>query len=219
MEYKYTRITPDGEEKCSLLDGDGMTREEKEEVINNFCAEYDSDETEACEGCPIHKFGYCTILDCEWTDDMVDKAYAAIAKPPVNFVKANPDDEIDSEVDAVESGLADSGTRREFASGAVRDVAEGKGRCDLLPAVAILRLARHFERGAIKYSDRNWEKGIPIHSFIDSAIRHTMKYLDGQHDEDHLCAAAWNLICAMWTEEKHPELNDLPWAKEANNDH
>lgn len=29
--------------------------------------------------------------------------------------------------------ILDSGTRREFDSGAVRDVAEGKGRCDLLP--------------------------------------------------------------------------------------
>lgn len=29
--------------------------------------------------------------------------------------------------------LKDSGTRREFSSGAVRDINEGKGRCDLLP--------------------------------------------------------------------------------------
>ena len=29
--------------------------------------------------------------------------------------------------------LKDSGARREFESGAVRDISEGKGRCDLLP--------------------------------------------------------------------------------------
>lgn len=29
--------------------------------------------------------------------------------------------------------LKDSGCRREFDSGAVRDIQEGKGRCDLLP--------------------------------------------------------------------------------------
>lgn len=36
--------------------------------------------------------------------------------------------------------LKDSGARREFESGAVRDIQEGKGRCDLLPldAVALL---------------------------------------------------------------------------------
>lgn len=106
--------------------------------------------------------------------------------------------------------IQDSGDRREFDSGAVRDMAEGKGRCDLLPACAVLRLARHFENGAKKYNDRNWEKGIPIHSFIDSAIRHLMKYLDGQDDEDHLIAAAWNCMCAAWTEEKRPDLQDIP---------
>ena len=106
--------------------------------------------------------------------------------------------------------IKDSGNRREFESGAVRDMQEGKGRMDLLPACAIIRLAKHFENGAKKYEERNWEKGIPTHSFIDSAIRHLMKYLDGATDEDHLCAAAWNCMCCMWTEEKRPDLIDIP---------
>lgn len=112
--------------------------------------------------------------------------------------------------------IKDSGTRRQFDSGAVRDMQEGKGRCDLLPACAILRVARHFEAGAKKYDDRNWEKGIPVGSFIDSAIRHLMKYLDGQVDEDHLCAAGWNILCAMWTEEKRPDLINIPTRPEYN---
>ena len=29
--------------------------------------------------------------------------------------------------------IQDSGARRKFETGAVRDIAEGKGRCDLLP--------------------------------------------------------------------------------------
>ncbi|PAE21980.1 hypothetical protein CHH80_03540 [Bacillus sp. 7504-2] len=106
--------------------------------------------------------------------------------------------------------IKDSGNRREFETGAVRDMQEGKGRLDLLPPTAILRLSQHFEKGAEKYGEYNWQKGIPIHSYIDSALRHLMKYLDGQEDEDHLCAATWNLVCAMWTEEKHPELQDIP---------
>ena len=99
--------------------------------------------------------------------------------------------------------IKDSGTRREFASGAVRDMQAGRGRCDLLPPRAILRLARHYEAGCAKYGDRNWEKGIPINSFIDSGIRHILKYMAGETDEDHLVAAAWNLMCAMETEEVH----------------
>ena len=117
-----------------------------------------------------------------------------------------------------EDTIKDSGNRRIFESGAERDIQEGKGRCDLLPACAILRLAKHYEAGAKKYSERNWEKGIPIHSFIDSAIRHILRYLEGQTDEDHLCAAAWNLLGAMWTEEKHPELQDIPARLEGKNE-
>lgn len=106
--------------------------------------------------------------------------------------------------------IKDSGERRKFKTGAVRDITEGKGRCDLLPACSILRLAKLYEAGANKYDDRNWEKGIPISVMVDSGMRHLLKYLDGQMDEDHLVAAAWNIMGAMWMEEKHPELQDLP---------
>lgn len=106
--------------------------------------------------------------------------------------------------------IKDSGTRRQFETGAVRDMQEGKGRMDLLPWCAIMRVARHFEAGAIKYGDRNWERGIPLSSFCDSAARHLAKFMDGQTDEDHLCAAAWNLLCALWTEEKRPDLINIP---------
>ena len=88
-----------------------------------------------------------------------------------------------------DSPIKDSGDRTEFTTGAVRDMHEGKGRCDLLPMCVLLRLARHYENGCKKYGDRNWEKGIPAHSFADSAMRHIFKYMDGQRDEDHLIAA------------------------------
>ena len=106
--------------------------------------------------------------------------------------------------------IQDSGTRHIFKTGAQRDMGGDKGRLDLLPACAILRLAKHYEAGAKKYSDRNWEKGTPISVMIDSALRHIFKYLDGQIDEDHLSAAAFNILGAMWTEEKMPKMQDLP---------
>lgn len=106
--------------------------------------------------------------------------------------------------------IADSGDRTQFSTGAVRDMHEGKGRFDLLPMCVLLRLARHYENGCLKYGDRNWEKGIPCHSFADSAMRHICKYMDGWRDEDHLIAAIWNLCGLAWTEEKHPELMDIP---------
>jgi len=112
--------------------------------------------------------------------------------------------------------IKDSGARHDFGTGAVRDIQEGKGRMDLLPTVALIRLSKHYEAGAIKYSERNWEKGIPVHSFMDSALRHIMCYLDGQTDEDHLAAAAWNVLGAMWTEEKRPDMQDIPSRLEAS---
>lgn len=97
-----------------------------------------------------------------------------------------------------------------FSTGAMREDKTGKGRCDLLPMCALIRLSKRFEDGNKDHPERNWEKGIPMHSFLDSALRHLFKYLDGMDDEDHLCAAAWNIMCAMWTEEKHPEMQDIP---------
>lgn len=110
--------------------------------------------------------------------------------------------------------LKDSGERTLFNTGAVRDMHQGKERYDLLPWEAIHELARHCEEGAIKYGERNCEKGIPIHSLIDSAIRHLSCYLRGLKDEPHLRAAMWNIAFAIYMEQKHPELQDIPARKD-----
>lgn len=112
--------------------------------------------------------------------------------------------------DECEHEIKDSGQRTEFESGAVRDMHAGKGRYDLLPWEAIHEVAKHCEAGAEKYGERNCEKGIPIHSLIDSAIRHLSCYLRGMKDEPHLRAAAWNILFAIWMEIRHPEMQDIP---------
>lgn len=111
--------------------------------------------------------------------------------------------------------IQDSGERTSFPTGAVRDLHQGKGRYDLLPWEAIHEVAKHCEEGALKYGERNCEKGIPIHSLIDSAIRHLSCYLRGMKDEPHLRAAAWNVLFALWMEIKHPDMQDIPARKEA----
>ena len=163
--------------------------------------------------------------------------------------------------------IQDSGTRREFETGAVRDIAEGKGRCDLLPLYevgecfpeteenyepkqimyhidsyvrngnlldlfwaielfverhfentpnAMLEVAIHFEEGCKKYGERNFENGIPLHCYIDSAVRHYLKFLRGDDDERHDRAFLWNLLCCLWTQRNKPEMNDLPFAEKEN---
>ena len=95
----------------------------------------------------------------------------------------------------------DSGTRQPFSTGSVRDSRDGKGRFDLVSPFALKRLAIHFENGANKYGERNWEKGQPISRYIDSAIRHLYIYIAGENTEDHLAAAMWNVHGAIHTEE------------------
>jgi hypothetical protein len=98
--------------------------------------------------------------------------------------------------------VKDSGERRDFGTGSVRDVRDGKGRYDLLPVRAIRRLARHFENGAKKYGDRNWEKGQPLSVYLDSALRHGFNVLEGKTDEDHAAAMAWNIMAFIETQER-----------------
>ena len=107
--------------------------------------------------------------------------------------------------------IKDSGDRTEFTTGAVRDMHTGKGRMDLLPLTAIIELSKHCEEGALKYGEHNVDRGIPQHSLCDSAMRHLVKYMRGDQDEDHLRAACWNLMWALEQSQNKPELNDLHW--------
>lgn len=110
----------------------------------------------------------------------------------------------------------DSGKRETHSTGAVRDVRTGKGRYDLINPIPLLRLAQLYERGAIKYGDHNWTKGMPISRYIDSAERHLNNYKEGDRTEDHVAAVAWNSFAIMFTEVMiergllPKELNDMP---------
>jgi hypothetical protein len=156
--------------------------------------------------------------------------------------------------------IKDSGERREFDTGAVRDIQEGKGRCDLMPLDVVatylndlvilqiesfrqtrgihylfnaldafrdadardlgecvvidpydmfLEVSKHFEEGAKKYGECNWQKGIPVHCYIDSAVRHYLKYRRGDKDEPHDRAFVWNILCCAWTLIHKPEMIDI----------
>lgn len=165
--------------------------------------------------------------------------------------------------------IKDSGARTEFVTGAVRDIQEGKGRCDLMPldvlhcvydllgesyskvlyyleefkqtgdpdylynAIAdwvgsdsdrtltsslLLQVAVHFENGANKYGENNWQKGIPCSSYINSAVRHYIKCAADITDEPHDIAMLWNIMCCAWTAVHKPELNDYALQQEESND-
>ena len=97
--------------------------------------------------------------------------------------------------------VKDSGKRTNFDSGAVRDLRIDRGRFDLISPIFMKRLAIVCERGGKKYTDRNWEKGMPLMQFMDSAERHINDYKEGKRIEDHIVHAAWNLMCFCHTME------------------
>lgn len=151
--------------------------------------------------------------------------------------------------------IKDSGDRRTFETGAVRDMQEGKGRCDLMPLQVVARLldvrtgdyivkaiaaftekrdtkclyaallsfahlafrgqietmildtAKHFEEGAKKYGENNWQKGLPVNCYADSALRHYYKWRRGDKDENHDRAFVWNIMCCIWEVDYHENKN------------
>ena len=102
---------------------------------------------------------------------------------------------------------------------AIREPAVGKGAYYLVSPFPYDRLAKWYEMGAAKYTNketgvsgaRNWEKGMPFSRFADSAERHFNKWKMGLEDEDHLIAAIWNLwAIAHFEELGRTDLDDMP---------
>ena len=112
--------------------------------------------------------------------------------------------------------MLDSGKRRQFASGAVRDVDNDKPRPDLISPFFKERLGNWLAKGAIKYEPWNWAKGMPMSTVIASLERHIMKFQQGLIDEDHLAGIAANAMFLLDFDERikrgllSPEFNDLP---------
>lgn len=111
--------------------------------------------------------------------------------------------------------------KQSYGTGATRDAAAGKGRFDLISDLALLRVAKVYERGAINHGPRNWEQGLPLSRMIDSAERHIKQYKMSRYmpelrNEDHIAHACWNLLGMLHEEEMisrgllPAELDDLP---------
>ena len=92
--------------------------------------------------------------------------------------------------------------QRDFETGAKRDHSENRGRYDLISSILLKRLAVHLEKGAQKYTARNWEKGIPLCRSFESLIRHAYQWQSGEQDEDHLAAVACNIMFLIHTEKR-----------------
>jgi hypothetical protein len=112
--------------------------------------------------------------------------------------------------------MHDSGERRAFETGAVRDRGDMKPRMVLISPFAMRRLGEWLRLGAVKYSERNWEKGIPFSACLDSLERHLNAVKAGETNEDHVAAIMCNAMFIAHYQEMIarnmlPEsLNDIP---------
>lgn len=107
-----------------------------------------------------------------------------------------------------------------FETGGQREIVSGKGRFDLIPPEAETELSQHMEAGSVKYSPRNWEKGLPLSTFYNSIRRHLRdSYMYQKVDENHEAAIVWNAVTYLTTlrriqnGELPKELDDRPTKK------
>lgn len=93
---------------------------------------------------------------------------------------------------------------------------EGKLRFDLIPASADAALAKVLTFGARKYSDRNWEKGMPwCKGMLASIKRHLHEFekgndYDAESGLSHLEHALTDIAMLNHYQATHPEYDDRP---------
>ena len=61
--------------------------------------------------------------------------------------------------------------------------------------------AKTLHEGAIKYGERNWEKGLPKENLINHAIHHLIAFVCGDKTENHLGHLIWNVLTLIHFEE------------------
>lgn len=65
-----------------------------------------------------------------------------------------------------------------------------------VPTYSLERLAITLNEGAVKYGERNWEKGLPERDLQIHAIDHLLNYVRLDLSEDHLGHALCNIMFA-----------------------
>lgn len=69
-------------------------------------------------------------------------------------------------------------------------------RCDLLPPLATLFVARVLQQGAAKYGEENWRK-ISIRDHLNHLLVHVCAWLAGDRSDRHLGHAACRALMAL----------------------
>lgn len=84
---------------------------------------------------------------------------------------------------------------------------DGKLRWDLLPPDALDEVVRVYTLGALKYGDRNWEKGMRWGRIFAAIMRHLWAWWRGERFDPetgitHLAHAAWGCLTLIAYEKR-----------------
>lgn len=91
----------------------------------------------------------------------------------------------------------------------------GKSRYDLIPPFPLEQLAKLYTTGAIKYAERNWEKGMKWSRCFSALMRHAWAFWSGEtYDKEtkihHMVAVAFCAFSLIEYNNTHPEFDDRP---------
>ena len=82
---------------------------------------------------------------------------------------------------------------KQFESGAIRSKDADHARYDLIPRAALEAMTITLKKGADRYGEFNWKKGIPASDLMNHCLQHIYKWLDGDRSEEHIAHAMCNL--------------------------
>jgi len=89
----------------------------------------------------------------------------------------------------------------------------GKLRFDLVPVIPFMLIVKVFTFGAVKYEDRNWEKGIKYSRIFGGIMRHLWAWWGGEAKDpesgiSHLAHAGCGILFLLEYERTKVEYDD-----------
>jgi len=95
------------------------------------------------------------------------------------------------------------------------DITDDKNMLQLMPPLAIERIAEIFTYGSKKYSEWNWAKGLEYSRLYGALQRHMTAWYKGENidletGKSHLAHAGCCLMMLLELEELRPDMDDRP---------
>ena len=137
----------------------------------------------------LHSYPKTMIVGADEDGHPVNYLGERLSVSPTGFIEI-----VEQDTGSYSTHIKDSGERREFQSGAVRDIVEGKGRCDLVPleSAAILIFSSYSLVCDVDFIKRNIEKIV-----LEKLDDYMSTFNEGEEDQEyHLSMVVQNFLLA-----------------------